>query len=64
MQQEKEAQPDYLEALVQLEVSKILETAELGPSAQVGARCAALGRSFGHVWAQARERVLEHMATT
>jgi|307.fasta_scaffold318359_2 hypothetical protein len=62
MQQQKEVQPDYLEALVQLEVAKILEKAELGPSAQVGARCAALGRSFGQVWAQARERVLEQIS--
>jgi hypothetical protein len=61
MQQRKEAHQNYLAALIQHEIAKILETAGLGRSARVGACCAALGCSFGQVWAQARERVREQI---
>jgi hypothetical protein len=55
----KVPQRNYLEALIQLEVTKILETAGLGHGARVDASCATLGRSFAQVWAQARQRVLD-----
>jgi hypothetical protein len=61
MQQWKEARRNYLAALIQHEIAKILETAGLGRSARVGSCCAALGCSFGQVWARARERVLEQI---
>jgi hypothetical protein len=54
----KEAQRNFLEALIQREVASILETAGLGCGARVVTCCAALGCSFGEVWAQARERIL------
>jgi hypothetical protein len=61
MQQRKEARQNYLEALIQHEIAKILETAGLDRGARVGTCCAALGCSFGQVWARARERVLEQI---
>jgi hypothetical protein len=59
MQRWNVPQRNYLEALIQLEVAKILQTAGLGHGARVDASCATLGRSFAQVWAQARERVLD-----
>jgi hypothetical protein len=58
--QQEEGQRDDLEALIQLEVARILEMARLERNAG-GTHCAALGCSFGEVWAQARKRVLEQI---